>query len=374
MRLLDAYISRTTIASIAIVLMVITSLDLLAKLIDELGNLTDSYTFIEAVIYVALGLPASVYQYMPFAGLVGGLVGLGSLASTSELIVMRAAGVSLLRLTWSVLKPVLWFIIAMLLFAEYVIPVSDQYSENRRSILLQGNNKALSSREGLWNREGNEFMHFNSVQANGKLSGVTRHVYDDEGRLLSSSFADVAFFINGQWREENVVETVFRETEVDIGAEAESRAETGKAIGTKTSTRIHSARLWETELSPNLLAILVQETDNLAMSKLYGYANYLERQNLSNEKYLLAYWRKILQPLVIISLVLVAISFIFGPLREVTMGYRIFTGVVVGIVFQMVQKLLGPASLLYGIPPLFAVLLPIVVCFLAGLFLLSRTR
>ena len=162
MRLLDTYIFRTTVASIAIVLVVITSLDLLAKLIDELGNLTADYTFLEALIYVGLAVPASVYKYMPFAGLVGGLVGLGSLASTSELIIMRAAGVGLLRLTWSVLKPVLWFIVAMLVFAEYVIPVTDQYAESRRAELLQGKNKALSSREGLWNREGNEFMHFNS--------------------------------------------------------------------------------------------------------------------------------------------------------------------------------------------------------------------
>lgn len=354
MRLLDAYVFRTTVASIAIVLLVITSLDLLAKFIDELGNLNEQYNFIEALIYVGLAFPASIYQYMPFAGLVGGLVGLGSLAATSELVIMRAAGISLLRLTWSVLKPVLWFIVAMLLFAEYVIPVTDQYAESRRSLLLQGQNQALSSREGLWNREGNEFMHFNSVQANGKLSGVTRYQYNDEGRLTSTSFAEVAFYISGKWREEKVSETLFT---VD-----------------GTSLRFHSSRTWETELSPSLLTILVQDTDNLAISKLYGYASYLEKQNLSNEKYLLAYWGKVLQPLVIISLVLVAISFIFGPLREVTMGYRIFTGVVVGIVFQMVQKLLGPASLIYGISPLFAVLLPIIICLGFGLYLLSRTR
>ena len=354
MRLLDAYIFRTTVASIAIVLLVITSLDLLAKFIDELGNVTEQYHFIEALIYVSLAFPASMYQYMPFAGLVGGLVGLGSLAATSELVVMRAAGISLLRLTWAVIKPVLWFIVAMLVFAEYIIPTTDQYAESRRSLLLQGGNMALSAREGLWNREGDEFMHFNSVQANGKLSGVTRYQYDPDGKLVSASFAEVAFFINGQWREEKVSETLFSEN--------------------GTSQRFYSSRQWITELSPSLLTILVQETDNLAISKLYGYAQYLEKQNLSNEKYLLAYWGKVLQPLVIISLVLVAVSFIFGPLREVTMGYRIFTGVVVGIVFQMIQKLLGPASLLYGISPLFAVLLPVILCLGFGLLLLSRTR
>lgn len=355
MRLLNGYIFRATMTSIIVVLLVITSLDILAKLIDELDNLTPAYNFSEVLIYVLLAIPASLYKYMPFAGLVGGLVGLGSLASTSELVIMRAAGVSLLRITWLVIKPALWFVVVMLLLAEYVIPVSDQYSENRRSLLLQGQNNALASQGGLWNKEGNVFMHFNSVQSNGKLSGVTRYHYDDAQKLLSVSFADVAFYINGQWREENIVETFFN----DAG---------------KVTIQKYSSRVWDTELSPNLLTILVQDADNLAITKLYEYADYLEKQNLENGKYLLAYWGKVLQPLVIISLVLVAVSFIFGPLREVTMGYRIFTGVVVGIVFQLVQKLLGPTSLLYGIPPLLAVLLPIIVCLFFGLFLLARTR
>ena len=362
MRLLNAYIFRTTVVSILVVLLVITALDILAKLIDELGNLTSTYTFAEALIYVVLAIPSSFYQYMPFAGLVGGLVGLGSLASTSELVVMRAAGVSLLRLTWAVLKPVLWFIAAMLVFAEYVIPVSDQYAESRRSALLQGGNTALSAKGGVWNREGMLFMHFNSVQANGKLLGVTRYQYDDEQRLVLASFAETALYTANGWREENVVETRF--------LDAQSSSDKEELITTAT----YSSRPWKTELSPNLLTILVQDTDNLAITKLYDYAQYLEKQSLDNGKYLLAYWGKVLQPLVIISLVLVAISFIFGPLREVTMGYRIFTGVVVGIVFQLTQKLLGPASLLYGISPLFAVLLPILFCFGVGLFLLARTR
>ncbi len=353
-RILNAYVSQKTVVSVLIVLMVISALDLLAQLIEELGELNDNYTVIDALVYVGLYIPSSVYKYMPFAALVGGLIGLGGLAATSELVVMRSAGISLLNITWMVIKPVLWFILVMLLLAEYVIPVADQYAENRRSLLLQGKDTVLNSPEGLWNREGDVFMHVNSVQANGRLYGVTRYHYDDNYRLLKSSFAESAIYIDGIWQEENVKETHFE--------------------GNRLYTNDYLVRAWETELTPGLLTILVQDTDNLAISKLYNYAQYLERQNLESDKYWLAYWGKVLQPLVIISLVLVAVSFIFGPLRQVTMGYRIFTGVVVGIVFQLLQKLLGPASLLYGLPPLLAVLLPIVFCLFFGWFLIQRTR
>ena len=74
-----------------------------------------------------------------------------------------------------------------------------------------------------------------------------------------------------------------------------------------------------------------------------------------------------------LSLVMIAISFIFGPLRQVTVGFRIFTGVIVGIVFRTSQDLLGPSSLIFGFSPLIAVLVPILVCTLLGLLLLRRS-
>ena len=81
-----------------------------------------------------------------------------------------------------------------------------------------------------------------------------------------------------------------------------------------------------------------------------------------------------LQPLSTLTLVLVAISFIFGPLREVTMGYRIFVGVLVGIVFRIAQDMLAPASLVYGFQPIYASLVPIVFCAVVGFWFLSRAR
>ena len=136
----------------------------------------------------------------------------------------------------------------------------------------------------------------------------------------------------------------------------------------------YPVRRWDSQLSPALLSVLVQDSDNLSISKLHHYINYLGRQGIESDRYQLSFWSKTLQPLAIISLVLIAVSFIFGPLREVTMGYRIFTGVVFGIVFQLTQKMLGPVSLVYGFPPVIAVLIPIAACFLFGFLLLARNR
>jgi lipopolysaccharide export system permease protein len=353
-RLLNRYIFQAVLSSILMVLLVICSLDFLAKIIDELDHLNRDYNFVEVLIYTSLNLPLSIYKYMPFAALVGGLIGLGALATASELVIMRAAGVSFFRIVIAVLKPILLLIGIVLLLAEYVIPTAEQYSENRRSSMLYGVKTALSSRSGLWNREGNEFMYFNSVQANGKLLGVTRYQFDHNDELVASSFAESAIFLGSYWQEEQVTETVLKENTVE--------------------KQSYAVRRWNSQLSPALLSVLVQDSDNLSISKLHHYIGYLEQQGIANDRYRLSFWSKVLQPLAIISLVLIAVSFIFGPLREVTMGYRIFTGVVFGIAFQLTQKLLGPTSLVYGFPPVIAVLLPIVACFIFGIFLLTKNR
>ena len=108
------------------------------------------------------------------------------------------------------------------------------------------------------------------------------------------------------------------------------------------------------------------------MDSLHRYVQFLEQQKRDTSTYQLALWSKLLQPLTIIALVLVGISFVFGPLRESTMGFRIFIGVVTGVLFRIGQDMLGPSSLVFGFPPVIAVLLPIVVCMLVGLLLLRR--
>lgn len=77
-------------------------------------------------------------------------------------------------------------------------------------------------------------------------------------------------------------------------------------------------------------------------------------------------------PLGTAVMVLVAISFIFGPLRSVTMGFRVFTGLLVGLVFKYLQDLLGPMSVVYGFNPMLAVLIPIAISAVAGALLMRR--
>jgi lipopolysaccharide export system permease protein len=72
--------------------------------------------------------------------------------------------------------------------------------------------------------------------------------------------------------------------------------------------------------------------------------------------------------------VLIGISFIFGPLRSVTVGQRLIVGILVGLTFKFAQDLMGPASSVYGFAPWLAVLVPILVCLMFGGWMLQRVK
>ncbi|MBM70139.1 MAG: LPS export ABC transporter permease LptG [Haliea sp.] len=353
MRLLDWYIGRTLLASIFLVLLVIVGIDVVSVFIDESGNLSETYTFLEVSRYVLLTIPGRLYEFIPSAALIGSLVGLGQLATASELTVMRGAGVSIARLVVVVMKYALLVALAGFTLGEVVAPPAEQLAESRRA-LAQSAPGGLAGRYGIWNREGDSYLYFNAVESETSLRGVLLVQLDERRRMVSSLAAPRARFAGDHWVLEDVVKTDF-------------------SSWATTRTRAETLR-WDTGITPQLLTMEVVSPERLPLIDLQRYSLYLQQQGLDADDFELAMWRKLLQPASIAGLVLVAIAFIFGPLRDGTLGLRIFAGVLVGVTFQIGEDLLGPASLVFGFPPLYAALAPVLLCIGAGVVLLLRTR
>ncbi|PWB30791.1 LPS export ABC transporter permease LptG [Pseudomonas sp. SDI] len=348
---LDRYIGQSVFMAILAVLGIILGLASLFAFIDEMSDISDSYTLWDAGNFVLLTAPRRLYDMLPMAALIGCLIGLGSLASNSELTIMRAAGVSIGRIVWAVMKPMLVLMLAGVLIGEYLAPVTENKAQADRS-LAQGSGDAQSSKRGLWHRQGEEFVHINTVQPNGLLLGVTRYRFDNERHMQTSSFARRAQYVEGHWELTDVTTTHFRGDHTEVINNPQER--------------------WDVALTPELLNTVVLAPESLSITGLWDYIHYLSDQGLNNARYWLAFWTKVLQPMVTAALVLMAVSFIFGPLRSVTLGQRVFTGVLVGFVFRIAQDLLGPSSQVFGFPPLLAVVLPAAICALAGVWLLRR--
>ncbi|MFD1218407.1 LPS export ABC transporter permease LptG [Microbulbifer celer] len=350
---LDRYIGRAVLFAILAVLMVILGLDVISAIVDELGDLGGDYQFSDLLKYVLWTLPSRIYDQLGFSALVGCMVGLGTLASTSELTVMRAAGVSIGRITWAVMKPVLALIVCGLLLAELVIPVTNQQAESLKAV-AQGDLKAVGLEKGLWFQDRGEFVHFNAALPGGTLFGITRYRFDKDHQLQRVVFSERGHFDDGRWELQNSRET--------------------RLTPERATSDASTTSYWESDISPDLFELVVPMPSDLSPRSLWSYSNFLDRKGEESGHYWLAFWKKVLQPLTIAGLVMMAISFIFGPLREVTTGLRVFTGVIVGVVFQTVQDMLGPSSVVFGFPPFIAVILPILASFLLGWVLLKRAR
>jgi lipopolysaccharide export system permease protein len=350
---LSRYIGSTVFGSISITLLIVVGLDIISVLLDEVGAIQANYHFSDVLIYMVTKLPSAIYEFIPFATLIGCLFGLGVLANNSEVIVMRAAGVSLLQIVYFVIKPVLLFIVMSTIIGEFFSPYLDQLAEGRRDYLRSGE-AAQDSTAGVWARDGSSFVHVNVVFPGGVLFGVSRYQFADDKSLREASFSTRATFnfFDGYWVEENVSITRF--------------------TGDQTVVDKQVTRRWASELTPDVLQLNILQPDALSISSLHRYIKFLEQQNADVASYELAFWRKVLQPLVIVALVLIGISFVFGPLRDSTMGLRVFVGVVLGISFKILQDMLGPFSIVFGFPVFLAVLLPALLCAGIGLYLLKR--
>jgi len=351
MRTLQAYIGRSVLLAIVGVTFLLLALDLLFALLTELEDLRASYQLPQAMQFTLLTSPRRLYEMMPTGTLLGCLIALGALANNSELVVMRAAGVSLLQILWATLRPVLLVAFAATLIGEYVAPWSEQVAQSSRAVAL-GSGEALNARYGVWHREGNEYIHVNAVDPAGRLFDVTRFRLDDEGRLVQSSYARSALFQGDHWFLEDVAVT-------EVG-QREARASH------------YDSLTWFTSVTPALLSLLTMDAEDLSLSGLWRYANYLTAQGLDGAPYELAFWNKLLQPLMMCAMVFIAIAYVFGPLRQVTMGLRILAGIVTGLMLRYCQEFAGTAALVYQASPLVAAAVPVAAGMLIGLFALRR--
>lgn len=355
MTLLSGYVSRTVLAAMLLVLALLLGLDLVFSFIGEMEDLKGNYQAWQALQVVVLELPFRLCDMLPVAGLIGGIVGLGLLASQSELTVMRASGVSVARIVWWAIRPAILLVAGGLLVAQFVVPVSNLQADSIKAKAL-GRDYQAGLLHGFWHREGREFIRIQTVRPDARLLDVTFYRMGENGRLSAYTHAPEGRPESaGGWSLKNV-------RSVEIAADDSALLSVSPLLA------------WLPELTPGFLRLVTVEPEYLPLTSLYRYARYLEGQGLQADHYFLEFWKKALAPLATISMVLIACLFIFGPLRSVTMGLRIVSGVLAGLGFRYLQDIFGYASLVYHFSPLLAAAAPIAACLLGGIAALRRVR
>lgn len=352
--ILGRYIGSTLIKATLLVMLIFVGLEtfiLLATQVNSLGK--GSYTIWQALLYVLLILPQQTYLLFPMAGLLGMLFGLSLLANTSELVVMRASGVSPLKIARYAMLAGLALVIGMTLIGEVVGPPAKHLGEKRK-LIATSSGQALKTGEGLWLRQGQNFYHIAQIDSSHRIENVSRYNFDNAQHLTSESFARMGEYKNNAWQMQDIQQS--------------------NILPDKVTADVISAEAWHLAIDPRLLKISLITPDEMSLTQLSEIINYQKQTNLVPAPYQLSFWQRILQPIASLVMMFLAIPFVFGPLRSVTTSMRLVSGIVIGIAFYLTNQLFPPLSQVLNFPPYLAALMPILIFALFGVILLRRVR
>ncbi|MFO1422212.1 MAG: LPS export ABC transporter permease LptG [Candidatus Competibacteraceae bacterium] len=354
MNILDRYIFRTVASTTLVALLVLLLLEFFLSLLVELESVGKGrYDLLAVFHYLLLIQPQRLYELFPMALLVGGLLGMGALASGSELIVMRAAGLSLTRLTGSALQAGLVLSLAVLALGEFIAPPLEQTAYEQRAA-AKSESMAIRGGRGFWARDGDYFIHVRAVLPGIRLVDIHVFKIGLDARLETIVDAQGARYVEGRWLLEGVNRSLLN----------------GDSARTEHLPSLEVA----SAISPKVLDVLATHPSELSIRDLLIYVDYLERNGLDAQEYRLVLWRKLLAPLIYTTMLVVAMPFVFGPQRSTGTGYRLLVGLLLGLAFFLSNYLLGNVVLLYGFPPLVGAGLPTLLFLSGGFYALRRLR
>lgn len=352
MKIIRNYIGSNVLYSMLLASLVLIGLEILINFIGELDDIGNGdYTVWQALIYVLLETPRCVYSLFPMAALIGVLMGLSLLASHSELIVMRTAGVSIARISATVLQVALVIVLFITAIGEIAGPWLKHIADTRKAITTSGG-QAVKTVHGTWIRDGQSYIHIEAILPNAQLQGVTRYVFNSEHRLLSVTYAKNAYYQHHHWHLQDVEQSTIHPSSV-------------------TTQRLPETDL-TISLNPRLLRISQIQPDEMTLPQLRSYVKYREQNGLRASHYNLAFWQRLLQPLATTLMIFLAIPFVFGPLRSATMGLRFIAGICLGFTFYLLNQFFGPMSVVYQFPPALAASIPTFVIGIVALLLMRR--
>jgi len=371
MVLIGRYLRREIVVAVTFVLLGFLSLFAFFDLINELEDVgRGGYRLQHAVAFVLLGLPSHVYELMPIAALIGSIYALSQLAAHSEYTAMRASGLGRRRALAVVARVGLAMAVLTALVGEVLSPPAERLAQQLRLSAI-GGSVTGQFRSGLWVKDTTRdaagevslmrFVNIGELMPDGTLRAIRIFEFDPQMHLRRLLEARGASWARDKgWRLSEVEEIRFAEI-AETGA--------GPAVGTRRSTA--PTLLWNTELRPDILGVLLVQPDRMSGFNLYSYIRHLRENAQDTGQYEIAFWKKIVYPLAVIVMMALALPFAYLQVRAGGTSYKVFAGIMLGIAFHFLNGLFSHLGLLNTWPPLLSVSIPSVAAFMLALGMLA---
>lgn len=349
MRTLNRYLARELVGAILLVFAALLMLFAFFDLLHELGDVgkKGSYSLGFAVLHVLLSVPGHVYELFPIAALIGATFALAQLSAHSEFTVIRVSGVSVQRMALSLVRVGAVFAAVNFAFGEFVAPPSERLAQQLR-VRATSNVVAQEFRSGLWVKDELSFINVSQVLPDATLLGIKIYEFDNHHRLRTISFARQGEFeSNHRWRLSDVVQTRFNDTRVSVQTLATAE--------------------WHSVLKPDILAVLLVNPEQMSAVSLYSYIQHLNENRQKTVRYEIALWTKLVYPLTVLVMMVLALPFAIYQTRTVGVGTKIFAGIMLGLSFYLVSRLSANLGAINDWPPVVSALLPTLLYFGAAM-------
>ena len=345
------YLAREIFGATLLVLVAFLGLFAFFDLINELEDIgKGGYTLYQAVVYVGLTLPSRVYELMPVAVLIGSLYALATLARHSEITVMRASGMSnagLMRILGMIGAV---FVVLVFLIGEYVAPPAESAAEEWK---LTATKATVSQqlRSGLWVKDGRQVINVRTLMPDRTLRNARIYTFDEAYALVSIAEARRGVFDGaGEWQLLEVSRTLFHADRTEVERLPEIR--------------------WKSELTPEVLGVLMVAPEHMQLGKLWTYIKHLRENNQNADRFEIALWKKIVYPFAVLVMMALAMPFGFIHDRMGGASARIFMGVMLGVGFHLLNGLFSNLGMINAWPPLMAALTPSLIFLAAAAWLM----
>lgn len=375
MRILQKYFSVEIVRAVLFVMVALLALFSFFDLMSELPLVNKGgYRLQHALLYVTLGMPGYIYEFMPIAVLIGTIYVLAQFASNSEFTIMRAASMSTVMAGTILIKIGLVFVALTFLFGEVIAPYSTKLAE-RIKLTAIGASETQQFRTGLWTKDlirenglsgeviGSRFLNVREILPNRQLKDVKMFEFDKNFHLAREVTAKSAEYQGKNvWRLSDVIETSFPRT-----LSAEDIA--------NVKSQALSSRDVVSEVTPDILSVLFADPDRMSAVDLAAYTQHLNDNKQDSERYEIAFWKKVTYPFATLVMMALALPFAYLHVRSGGISLKIFSGIMIGMVFYLINSLFSHIGLLNTWPAAVTALVPSILFLglaLAGLRYVER--
>jgi len=357
MKILDRYIVKTMAFYTLGVLLVWLGVYAFFNFLNEVDNIgRANYTAIEAMIYVVLDLPSVVYAHSSVIILLGSLLAMGHLAATSQLVVARSTGISIMQITAVVVKAALAFIAIVILVGELIAPMATEYAEKSRAKAL-GHNIQAKSQQGFWVKDGADIIHVNKNYNGRSFGDVTLVKLKDPSTLKSVIHADNA---------------VFDGKNLKLGQTEEYQIQKNPENFYNFSLDHFDQYQTAVSFDQEFINSLRKEPYELSTWYLVKQISFLSDNKLASDAFEVELYKRIVKPFTLVAMIVFSMLFIFGSLRDASLGKKIFLGLMLSLFFELFSRIGGVLSLRLDYNHFLIASVPTLVVLVFALILLNR--